>query len=165
MLKRVADVTATNAFVPLLSECNELEIQEYIQKRVSPFTTISVENFELLYVKITADIIINSDEDVTTVAKEMNANINMYISPWITSAQSQITIDTGLNTAQLASFITSYDSILEVKSISLQVGMKDFTTGKIVYTTSTQELARVDGIILVPSLNNTTENSLITYRL
>ncbi|QHI37227.1 hypothetical protein IMCC3317_26050 [Kordia antarctica] len=165
VLKRVSDVTDTNAFVPLLSECNELEIQNYIKERVSPFTTVSVENFELNYVKITATIIINTGEDVTTVSKEINNDINVYMSPWITSAQSQITIDTGLNTAQLASFITSYDSIIEVKSISLQIGTKDFTTGEITFTTSTQELKQTDGIILVPSLNNITANSLITYQL
>ncbi len=166
VIKRVSEATETNAFVPLLSECNELEIQKYIKERVSPFVKVSVENFKLNYVKITADIKLNSNEDVTTVSKEINNDINIYLAPWITSTQTQITVDTGLNTAQLASFINSYDSVLEVISISLQVGTKDFTTGKIIYNpTSTQEIAQKDGMILVPSLNNITENTLIKYHL
>lgn len=166
VIKRVSDATETNAFAPLLSECNELEIQNYIEERVSTFVKVSVENFELNYVQITADIQLNSDEDVTTVAKEINTAINLFLAPWITSAQAQITVDTGLNTAQLASFINSYDSVLEVSSISLQIGTKNFTTGNITYETeSMQGILQKDRIILVPSLNNLTKNSLITYHL
>jgi hypothetical protein len=163
VLKRVADASDTNAFEPLLSECKELEIQKYITQRVSPFTKVSVENFELNYIKITANIQVQSDEDVTTVAKEVNEGINIYLAPWITSAQTQITIDTGLNTAQLATFINSYSSILEINSISFQVGTKNFETGEIDYQASTQEVLPAANIVLVPSLNNTTKNSLITY--
>ncbi|MEM6719510.1 MAG: hypothetical protein AAF611_09360 [Bacteroidota bacterium] len=163
LVKRVADASETHAFEPLLSECKELEIQQYIDERVSPFVNVSVENFELKYVKITADIQVQSDADVTSTAKEVNDGINIFLSPWITSAQSQITIDDGLNTAQIAAFINTYNSILEVNSISFQVGTKDFTTGIITYEDSTQEVAAAEGIVLVPSLNNTTKNSLITY--
>ncbi|EDP97190.1 hypothetical protein U8527_02545 [Kordia algicida OT-1] len=165
VLKRVANVTDTNAFVPLLNECYELNIQEYLKTRVSPFVNVSVENFELNYVQITANIQLQPNEDVTTVAKEVNNGINLFLAPWITSAQTQITIDSGLNTAQLVAFINSYNSILEVKSISFQLGKKDFSTGTIDYESSTQEVLPKDGSILVPSLNNTTKNSLIKYHL
>ena len=165
LIKRVADVTETNAFEPLLSECKELEIQQYIAERVSPFVTVSTENFELNYVQITATIQVQPGEDVTTVEKEVNNGINIFLAPWITSAQAQITVDSGLNTAQLATFINSYDSILEVQSISFQLGTKNFTTGAIEYSAEAkQEVESTDGILLVPSLNNTTKNTLITYQ-
>jgi hypothetical protein len=166
-MKRVADATEINAFQPLLSECKELEIQQYIAERVSPFVTVSVDNFTLNYVQITATIQVQPDEDVTTVEKEVNNGINIFLAPWITSAQTQITVDSGLNTSQLATFINSYDSILEVKSISFQIGSKNFNTGAIDYPTedeAKQEILQEDGILLVPSLNNTTKNSLITYQ-
>lgn len=163
VLKRAAEATETNAFQPLLSECKELEIQQYITSRVSPFVTVSVENFELNYVKIKATIQVQPGEDVTTVTKEVNNGINMFLAPWITSAQEQITIDTGLTTAQLAAFINSYDSILEVESISFKIGKKNFDTGNIKYGKKRQEVLPKDGVVLVPSLNNITENSLITY--
>ncbi|WP_205318040.1 hypothetical protein [Kordia sp. SMS9] len=166
VIKRVADATETNAFQPLLSECKELEIQQYIAARVSPFLTVSVENFELHYVKITAEIQVQPGEDITSVTKEVNNGINIFLAPWITSAQEQITIDTGLTTAQLAAFINSYDSILEVTSISFLVGTKNFDTGAIEYRKNEkpkQEIAQKDGILLVPSLNNMTKNSTITY--
>ncbi|MCH2193461.1 hypothetical protein [Kordia sp.] len=165
VVKRVVDASDSNAFVPLLSECYELDIQKYITERVSSFINIAVENFELNYVKITGDIQVQQDEDVTTVEKEVNDGINIFLSPWITSAQSQLTIDSGLNTAQLAAFINTYDSILEINSLSFQIGTKDFSTGNITYQASTQEVSQIDGAILVPSLNNTTKNSLIKYHL
>jgi hypothetical protein len=165
VIKRVSDATETNAFVPLLSECNELEIQNYIKERISPFVKVSVGNFKLNYVLIIADIQLQSDEDVTTVAKEINNAINIYLAPWITSAQSQITVDTGLNTAQLASFISSYDSVLEVNSISIQIVPENFNPKEIKTEDGKQEIPQEDGIILVPSLNNSTKNSLINYHL
>ncbi|PTX64058.1 hypothetical protein C8N46_101668 [Kordia periserrulae] len=164
VVKRVADVTDTNAFEPLLSECKELKIQEYITDRTSPFVTVSVSNFELKYVKITATIQVQPEEDVTTVAKDVNNGINLFLAPWITSAQSQIIIDQGLNTAQLATFINSYATVLDVNDISFQIGTKDFSTGEITYGDAMQEVAATDGIVLVPSLNNTTKNSTITYQ-
>jgi len=165
VIKRVSEATETNAFMPFLSECNELEIQNYIKERVSPFVNVSVENFKLNYILIIADIQLQSDEDVTTVTKEINNAINIYLAPWITSAQSQITVDTGLNTAQLASFINNYDSVLEVKSISIQVVPKIFNPKEIKAEDGKQEIPQEDGIILVPSLNNITKNNLIKYHL
>ncbi|WP_298507611.1 hypothetical protein [uncultured Kordia sp.] len=165
VVKRVADASDTNAFVPLLSECYELDIQKYITERVSAFIKVAVENFELNYVKITGDITVQSDQDVTTVEKEVNDGINIFLAPWITSAQSQLTIDSGLNTAQLSAFINTYDSILEINNLSFQIGTKDFSTGNINYQESIQEVSQGDGSILVPSLNNTTKNSLIKYHL
>ena len=165
LIKRVLKVTDANAFVPLLSECYEKEVQKYITKRVSPFLKIIVANFDFKYVKITADIQVKSNQDVTTVEKEVNDGINIFLSPWILSSQSQITIDTGLNTAQLASFINTYDSVLEVKSISFQLGTKDFSTGEITYQDSEQEVTSEEGVILVPSLNNLTKDSEIKYHL
>ncbi|MBC8754341.1 hypothetical protein H2O64_06640 [Kordia sp. YSTF-M3] len=165
VIKRVSDATETNAFVPLLSECKELEIQNYIKERISPFVKVSVGNFKLNYVLIIADIQLQSDEDVTTVTKEINNAINIYLAPWITSAQSQITVDTGLNTAQLASFINSYDSVLEVNSISIQIVTENFNPKEIKPEDGKQEISQEDGMILVPSLNNITENSFINYHL
>lgn len=163
--KRVSDVNDTNAFIPLLSECNELEIQNYIAQRTSAFSKIVVENFKLNYVKITADILLNSYEDVTSVSQEINNGINLFLAPWITSAQTQITIDNGLDTAELAAFINEYDSVLEITTLSFQIGTKDFTTGQINYQDHIQEIAPTNGVLLVPSLNNLTENSLIKYHL
>jgi len=47
LVKRVSDATVAHAFEPLVSNCTELEIQDYIQTKVSDFTQIGVSNFEL----------------------------------------------------------------------------------------------------------------------
>lgn len=166
LVKRVSDATVANAFEPLISECTELEIQNYLQNRVSAFTTIAVSNFTLQYVKITASITVDSNYEITTVSKEINNGINVFLSPWITSAQAQITIDKGINTAQIASFINSFDAVIEVTNISFVVGSKDFTTGSIHYGENQapkHEYTPVSGALLVPSLHNLTKESSITY--
>jgi hypothetical protein len=167
VIKRVADASETNAFVPLVSECTELAIQQYIHQRVSTFTRIGISNFTLNYLKIKADIKVNTDYDVTTVRKEINNGINLFLSPWITSAQTQLTIDKGINTAQIASFINSYKSILEVNSISFEIGKKNFNTGEIDYDKNEelQEFLPTLGNLIVPSLNNLTKESTIHYHL
>ncbi|WP_298423884.1 hypothetical protein [uncultured Kordia sp.] len=164
LVKRVSDATVANAFEPLVSECTELAIEEYIQTRVNAFTKIAVSNFTLQYVKITASIIIDSNYEISIVSKEINDGINIFLSPWITSAQEQITIDKGINTAQIASFINSFDAVIEVTTISFQIGTKDFTTGTIQYDPEAKnEFTPANGTLVVPSLNNITNESSITY--
>ncbi|WP_046755877.1 hypothetical protein [Kordia jejudonensis] len=166
LVKRVSDATVANAFEPLISECSELAIETYIQNRVNAFTNIAVSNFELKYVKIKATITVDANYEITSVSKEINDGINIFLSPWITSAQEQITIDKGLNTAQIASFINSFDAVIELKDISFQIGSKDFTTGTIRYDedpTPKYEFTPKNNALIVPSLNNLTKKSSITY--
>ena len=114
--------------------------------------------------KIIADVTINSDYEITTVRKEINDGINIFLSPWITSAQTQITIDKGVNTAQIASFINSFDAVITVKGIFIQIGSKDFTTGTIAYKDKPiHEYTPTNETLIVPSLNNLTEDSNINY--
>ncbi|WP_430410649.1 hypothetical protein [Kordia sp.] len=166
LVKRVSDATVASAFEPLLSECTELAIQEYIKTRISAFTTSVVSNFTLQYVKISAAITIDSNYEITTVRKEINDGINIFLSPWITSAQAQITIDKGVNTAQIAAFINSFDAVIEVTKISFLIGSKNFTKGTISYGEDQepkQEFTPASGALIVPSLNNITNESTITY--
>lgn len=166
LVKRVSDATVANAFEPLVSECTELDIQNYIEDRISAFTSIAVSNFTLQYIKITASIIIDTNYEITTVTKEINDGINVFLSPWITSVQAQITIDKGVSTAEIASFINSFEAVIEIESISFQIGSKDFTTGTISYDddpASKQEFTPKNGALIVPSLNNLTKESSITY--
>lgn len=166
LVKRVSDAAVANAFEPLVSECTELDIQNYIEDRVSAFTNIAVSNFTLQYVKVAASITIDTNYEVSIVSKEINDGINVFLSPWITSSQTQITIDKGVSTAQIASFINSFEAVIEVKDISFLIGTKDFTTGDISYGDNQepkQEFTPANGALIVPSLNNLTKESTITY--
>lgn len=164
VVKKVDAATDANAFLPLVSTCYILNIQNYIKAHVSAFVNTEVSNFEIGYLKITADIQISNNSEPSGIAKTINNGINLFLSPWILSEQEQITINEGLSTAQLATFITSYDEVVGLNHISLQLGTKDVTTGAIIYGDAQQDIyPTTASVLLVPSLNNLTDNSTITY--
>ncbi|MGG8496993.1 hypothetical protein ACQY1Q_11280 [Tenacibaculum sp. TC6] len=158
LVENVQKSTDTNAFRPLLSYCFREVIQQYVQHRASEYAQVSVRNFEFVYLKITGEIQILPGNSVAGVAKEVNNGISVFLSPWITSKQSQIAIDKGVSTAQIAEFIKSYKSIKAVNALTLYLGEKNPETGRIVYsdiplkTITTQDLEPY--MLLVPSLNN-----------
>lgn len=164
VVQKVEDVTASNAFLPLVSECTELHIEEYIENHVSAFVNVAVSNFNFQYLKINAEITLNEGYEFTGVVKEINNSLNIFLSPWILTDQEQITIDKGINTAQVAAFINTYESVLTINSVSMQLGTKNNTTGTIEYGAEQQEIIPTDAsVLLVPSLNNITNHLTIGH--
>ncbi len=159
VVKQVNDWTNSNAFTPLVSECEELKILDYLKARTSTFVDLIVSNFNMKYIKVTASILIAKGYEPSGVSKEINTDINIFLSPWIDATQQQITIDKGVNTAQIASFIKSFESIVEVESISIRLGTKDSGDNNITYGAPVQEiLPEAPSTLLVPSLDYSSIN-------
>lgn len=156
IVKKITNASDSNAFIPLITQCEELEIQNFLAQRVSAFMKVSAENFNLNYIKIIADITIVKGNECSGVAKDVNAQLNIFLSPWIQTTQQQITIDKGVTTAQIASFLKTDQRISKINDIWLQIGVKDSRTGTIYYSTAVQEYLPADpSVLLVPSLDNT----------
>ncbi len=166
VVKRVADITISDAFLPLISECKEFAIKNYVSNKTSVFIKNEVTNFTINYLKIKATIQVTEGYDPTQVSQEINMAINTFLAPWIVSEQQQITIDNGVNTAQLTTFIKTFDSVLAIDTIQLYVGEKNIADGGITYGDGKQEIIpKSSSVLLVPSLNNTTSKSEIEYYL
>jgi hypothetical protein len=157
VVQKVQQRTNSNAFLPLVNACLCQKIQLYITDRASNFANIEVANFELRYIKIIGDVTIAVNNDVSGISKRINTGLNTFLSPWIKAIQPQITIDKGVNVAEIAEFIKNYKSVISITSLSIQLGIKDKNTGLIHYGSSKQHIYPFDiksSILLVPSLDN-----------
>ncbi|WGH75707.1 hypothetical protein P8625_00665 [Tenacibaculum tangerinum] len=154
VVKKVADSKSASAFVPMVSECVELKIATYLKAISSPTSPVTVTNFKYRYVKVSGTFIVHPLEEIKTAQQEINAAMNVFLSPWIETQQAQIEIDTGVNASQISSFVKGYTQITEVKELTLQLGKKNKETGVIEYAEATNTINPLSaGYLLVPSLN------------
>ena len=142
-----------NAFRPLVSECLELNIQNFLKARASTFANIEVSNFDFQYVRILGVLTLNEGYEKKGAMDQLNSALNIFLSPWVKAHQEQIIIDSGLTVAEIAAFINGFLSIDQVEDLQFEIG-KLQSDGTILYEAATSEVkATKRGKLLVPSLD------------
>ncbi len=156
VVKKYAAWTDANAFTPLVNQCEEGNIENYLRNRASAFANIKVSNFQFRYVGMHASIIIKAGSESQGVIKQIQAGVNILLSPWISSDQEQIEIDKGLSTAQVAGYIESFAAVIAVDNIDFLLGERDAKSGTIIFKEAGQNINPQDpSILLVPALTYT----------
>lgn len=146
VVKSYDSSTDPNAFLPLVSECQEQKIESYLKERASFFANIKVSNFKIEYVKVKAVVVIKDGFEDAGVRQNIINAINIYLSPWVTSAEQQVAIDQGISDAELAALIKTIDGVSAVNSISFEVSITDIQQKKIFRSPPDQQ-----GRVVVPS--------------
>ena len=120
VVKTYESWTAANAFTPQVSASTIDEIQQFLQARASAFANISISNFNLFPVNVTADILIKPEFVWNQLQIEDNIKqaINIFLSPWINSDGKQVEIKQELTDAQLAKFIQHIEGVAMVQKVS-----------------------------------------------
>ncbi len=149
----------SNAFLPIVSRCLQQNVTSFLKPIASHFANIKVNNFHFTYVKLVGEIIIKPGNKPSGVAKLVNKGINIFLSPWICTNQSQIVIDTGVSIAQISEFIVNtYDCIDSIEKLAIKLGKIEATTGRVFYKKETYQCINSTdlhaSVLLVPSLNN-----------
>ncbi|AYL99038.1 hypothetical protein [Mucilaginibacter celer] len=121
VVKAYDSYTEPNAFVPMFSECRELEMAKFLNRRTSAFSSVSVSNFNLQFLKITATITIKQGFELAGVQKNVNDTLNIFLSPWITSSQQQVIIDQEISDTKTAKFIKAIAGVDTVSSVLFQL--------------------------------------------
>lgn len=159
VVKKSQKSTDSMAFRPLVNQCYQEKIYTYLEHRASGFANIQVSNFELIYVKIKGEVKVVAGYEPKGVAQKINTGINVFLSPWITTSQKQITINKGVSVAQLSEFIKSFKEVENITFLEFYLGKKEHDSGKIIYKSMPYHAVSVLDIklsnLLVPSLNNT----------
>ena len=119
LVKKFEEVNNANAFMPLVSVCEEEVICEFLTKRAPAFANIEVLNFVPEYVSISADISVDKKYGLGEMEKEINAKLNLFLSPWIESDAIQLEIDQGLTASQLLNLIKNIEGVINVSSIEI----------------------------------------------
>jgi molybdenum cofactor biosynthesis enzyme len=144
--KACANWMEAGAFQPLVSECEELKIQQYLQARSSAFANISVVSFNLEYVRVTTLVQAKQGVEVHALQSVVNHALNIFLSPWIQSNQQQVTIGEPLTDALVMHFIQSIAGVATVESVSFQTANNSVVDGPYKQTITTAN----DKTIFVP---------------
>ncbi|MBI3134480.1 MAG: hypothetical protein HYZ14_07355 [Bacteroidetes bacterium] len=130
------------AFVPLVTPCQELKIQNFLAGRTSVFSNLYVSCFNLEYVQVSAAITVKTGFALEGVIKQVNQLLNIFLSPWIPDAGEQVCIDQSITAAQVNAFIKSVPGVETADQVTFQLWT--LTAGK-------KELISKDNEMITPS--------------
>ncbi|WP_460551845.1 hypothetical protein [Ferruginibacter profundus] len=117
LVKRAAGYFAPNAFLPFVTECEEIEIKDYLAAKASPFARPGTANFEPEYVKVTITVVLKKNYQKALVEQDIDMALNIYLSPWIDSDQKQATIDQGISDSGVADCIREVEGVEAVSEV------------------------------------------------
>lgn len=121
VVKAFQSWTDAGAFQPLVSECEELKIKEYLQSRTSAFANINVYSFNLQPVRVTTVVNAKPGIEVHALQNTINQSLSIFLSPWIQSALQQVAIGETVRDVQVAHFIQTIAGIASVEDVSFQI--------------------------------------------
>ncbi|HET6992358.1 MAG TPA: baseplate J/gp47 family protein [Bacteroidia bacterium] len=155
VVQKYNNAANANAFNPMVSECEEKKIQDYLENRASLFSSISVSNFIFQYVTVSANIALQPGYAWQGVQSNIIQSLNIYLSPWITSSDQQIIIDKGISLPKVAEFISGIAGVQSVSGVSLSTyTVTDQTQQPVVNPPGQDTIFPVAGGLFVSSMNH-----------
>lgn len=118
--KAFENFTDAGALLPLVSECEELKVRDYLRARSSAFANINVQSFNMQYVRVSVVADARAGFEVHALQNAINQSLNIFLSPWIKSNVQQCTIGEALSDVQLMQFIQSIAGVAGVEYVSFQ---------------------------------------------
>lgn len=118
VVRKITDESDTGAYLPLVTNGLESEIQKFLTNNTSPFASVSVSNFNPEYVCISAKIGLKSGYQETLLYNTVNLALKNYLSPWITAYPAQIEIEQPLIDAKINTFLRTIEGVETVEAIS-----------------------------------------------
>ncbi len=117
LVKKVSNEYASNAFLPRVSDCELDQISSSL-KSESAIHRLEIKNFDIKYIKVHATVYIQPEFDINGVSMRITQALKVFLSPWITTNQEQIHIDSGVTDSEVAAFLTGFEEVSGVENIS-----------------------------------------------
>ncbi|MBL0358424.1 MAG: hypothetical protein IPP72_16885 [Chitinophagaceae bacterium] len=123
LVKKAGGYAAPNAFLPFITQADEDQVRVFLNEKVSPLINLQVSNFEPQYVKVCIWVTLKGgfENEEGTIKLLIRKALNIYLSPWISSDQKQVTIETPLTDSGVA------DCVLDIEGVNA-VSKVNFTT-------------------------------------
>ncbi|CAM3839923.1 MULTISPECIES: hypothetical protein [Flavobacterium] len=155
VVKKHSSSNDYSAFAPMVSTCLEKKMQQYLSERSAAFTPILVSNFAFLYVTVNATISLLEGYELEGIKKIIENDLNLFLSPWITTNSAQIAIDEELTTTQVIDFIKTIEGVSNVENVILNA-TRLFQNGFEITCTNmnTINLNENPELLIVSSLNH-----------
>lgn len=119
LVQQYASSDTSNAFRPVVPRASQAIIQDFLAKRVSAMTQVSLSNLLHEPLKVVATLVIRESANANDLTLSLIEGIDCYLSPWITTDQAQYCLADGLSKAGLTQFIASFEDVEAVQSLQL----------------------------------------------
>ena len=117
LVEKVDDATLSHAFLPLVSDCTEIEVSNALKEQTSAFANVQAKNYTPNYVAVEANIQLQEGIAIDGFDKKLTEGLNLFLSPWIESEQSQRNIDEPITSTQLIAYIQTFSEVQEVNDV------------------------------------------------
>ena len=150
LVKKVSNEYASNAFLPRVSDCELDQISSSLREE-SAIHRLEIKNFEIHYLKVYATVYIQPEFDINGVSMRITQALKVFLSPWITTNQDQIHIDSGVTDSEVAAFLTGFDEVSGVENISFFRSHSSDPSPSSTHQKPTHIRAEKGSLLLVPS--------------
>ena len=120
LVKAFTGPEITGAFTPLVSACVEEKIRQLLIAKSSCFVKTNVSNFTFQYVRVTLNLVVDEGNATNEITAQVAQQLDIFLSPWISSGQLQATIDKPITSTQVADFVAGISGVLQVSDVGLQ---------------------------------------------
>lgn len=135
----VPRLTGQGAFTLPRFSTDELEnIQQYVQKQVSPFVQVSVMNPVYEEVKVTANIVLTEDTGHEGNEDNLHRDIRSFICPWHDQPHEDMVFGGWMNLDEFSDFLMSRPYVRSLSGVSIVIvhyHHKDYSLSDSVATT------------------------------
>lgn len=114
-------ITNGNFVLPRFNAGELKSIQQYIEKHVSPFVTISVINPAYEEVKVTANIVLVDEAATAGNEDELHRDVRSFICPWSDYPDNDMVFGGSIDLDDLSDFLASRPYVKSVSRISIVI--------------------------------------------
>jgi len=113
------------AYRPVLSALAIDQIAQHINQRAPGFTRLELINLPQQEVKIAVHLLVADANSQQALAEQINQQLRLYLSPWISSDVETMPIAQGINRAALTDFLMAQTGVLALTSLSILLRQAD----------------------------------------
>ncbi len=147
VVKAYEDATDPNAFYPSLSPCGQEAILQSLAGKVSAMVGLSLFNLKHQVVTMSINLVIDAQVNQTTLRTQLNQQLKIFLSPWIQSNSAQVSINQGIQQAELINFLLEQPGVIAIAS--LLISLSNTAGGASITSQTFPVCADADDAILV----------------
>lgn len=110
------DYLQMHAWRPELSYDQLAQLANYVRVRTAALVRVTVSNPVFQILQIGAEIVLEQDVNIASIQQQINLAIRLYLSPWISCAQTQRQFAGELKRTSIMQVITSFPGVVAIES-------------------------------------------------
>ena len=119
LVNAYADSAMPDSFYPVVNAGDIKKISDYLKARSSTFVRLNVENMKQQMLTVNAQLEFCDALSANLYCQKIEQQLKLYLSPWISTNQTQVQICQGISEAQVFNFLISRPEVTGVHGLTL----------------------------------------------